>query len=278
MRRLCLSNPSCAPELGVCKFQKRISDQTISDRDREESPVTPPDPWWAVPTSQKINFFPFWSQAVGKTTRRSDRKPAFRPNRALAALRFGRFAKRLAMFLQKQKRPLPGLRRTRHLKLNGFLSLSVDHAIVQAYIPALNPNQNMGTIGRYGCQRTHPAEQKNSVRARVPDVRELLQGCPFRRTAEVTAKLMLHTLRDLFQSQRAQFGHHATRLQRRCQRLRAGGQQFRRTDPDLLQLLPPTRAADIARRVPAMPPDEELIGINRPRRLLRTVMALQPVE
>src|SRR6202012_477310 len=78
---------------------------------------------------------------------------------------------------------------------------------------------------------------------------------------EIAAELILYPHGDLFEAQGAKLGHHATRLQRRGEFLRSGGEKFFRSDADGFgQGCPALGAGEIGGGIAAVPPHKKQVG------------------
>ena len=74
-------------------------------------------------------------------------------------------------------------------------------------------------------------------------------------------------------------GQHYGGFQSTRERRRRYCQNLLRRSPNLpVQCGPALRTSIVAGRITTVPPDDEVVGLSRPGRLLRTVMLLKPVE
>ena len=129
------------------------------------------------------------------------------------------------------------------------------------------------------------AEKKDAIRSRIGDARKFLQplsnvfDAPRQSVAEIAAKLILDAFGNLLQPHRPQFRHHAAGFQRVSQlRLRRMKKPTGLNSNFLVECIPSPRAGRVARRISAVPPDQERIWIYRPAGLLRPVERFQLVE
>ncbi len=143
----------------------------------------------------------------------------------------------------------------------------------------------MGAVRGYRHNGRQTGKEQNAIRARVIDAGKLLQypadllDRASESGSQIARKFILHTGGNLQQTLSPQFRNHATGLQRARELCHAGLQDMVRFDADLfVERFPPPDAGQIARRISAVPPDQEVIGIGWPTRRLVPIHRFQDVE
>jgi len=179
---------------------------------------------------------------------------------------------------EKQVSALPRFERCGKLRVDEFLREAVIDAIVFALRAALDAHQNMRAVRGYCGNRAGAGKEQDAVGAGVGDVGKFFQIRAREMGAKIAGEFVFDPLSDFLETQGAQFGDHASGLERRGELFRGGGQELRRVGPDLLQRLPAFCARGVAGGVTAMPPDDEEIRVERPVGLLRAVTGFERIE
>src|SRR5579862_164147 len=201
------------------------------------------------------------------------------------AIRLCALADLLAVLLQQQVGALPGVELTGHFGFDECLRGAIGRAIVLALAAGFDSHQDMRAVRGHRGQRGEMTEEQNAIGPGISDAMESFEllahlvqpaneGC-----AKIAAVFVLDTSRNLLKPHGARLREHAASLQGGCKPGLGCSKNLLRGNTDLAgERIPSPRARDIARRIPAVPPDQEFIRIDRPARLLGTIDGFEPVK
>jgi hypothetical protein len=190
------------------------------------------------------------------------------------------------MTLQQQVSAHAGVELCRNLRGDDLLGGFIIPAVVFELAPESNPYQNMRAIRRHRGHRGDAAEKKDPVGARIGDTVKLFERRPGagkgqspEPRCQIAVELSLNPIRNFLQTHGSEFGKHAAGFQGEGDLAGFRREQAPRIDANArLQRFPALRAGGIARRISAVPPDEEEIGIGGPARLLQAVAGFHCIE